>query len=138
MKADRKRLRLERTDLVNQMQQLYTTLESREEQLRDFIRNYEQHRKVFYMHISCIHTSTTALNIHQFPLTHMLQHSNTQLLFMLQESEDAVRVLAREKDLLEREKWDLRRQTKEASEHACALRSALDLKENRIKSWRLN
>ncbi|XP_043102731.1 kazrin-A isoform X3 [Puntigrus tetrazona] len=94
MKADRKRLRLERTDLVNQMQQLYTTLESREEQLRDFIRNYEQHRK---------------------------------------ESEDAVRVLAREKDMLEREKWDLRRQTKEASEHASALRSALDLKENRIK-----
>ncbi|KAI2661631.1 Kazrin-A [Labeo rohita] len=94
MKADRKRLRLERTDLVNQMQQLYTTLESREEQLRDFIRNYEQHRK---------------------------------------ESEDAVRVLAREKDLLEREKWDLRRQTKEATEHASALRSALDLRENRIK-----
>ncbi|XP_073723886.1 kazrin-A isoform X3 [Misgurnus anguillicaudatus] len=94
MKADRKRLRLERTDLVNQMQQLYTTLESREEQLRDFIRNYEQHRK---------------------------------------ESEDAVRILAREKDLLEREKWDLRRQTKEATEHASALRSALDLKENRIK-----
>uniref|UniRef100_A0A8C2HFB3 Kazrin, periplakin interacting protein a n=1 Tax=Cyprinus carpio TaxID=7962 RepID=A0A8C2HFB3_CYPCA len=94
MKADRKRLRLERTDLVNQMQQLYTTLESREEQLRDFIRNYEQHRK---------------------------------------ESEDAVRVLAREKDLLEREKWDLRRYTKEATEHASALRSALDLKENRIK-----
>ncbi|XP_059378661.1 kazrin-A-like isoform X2 [Carassius carassius] len=94
MRADRKHLRLERTDLVNQMQQLYTTLESREEQLRDFIRNYEQHRK---------------------------------------ESEDAVRVLAREKDLLEREKWDLRRHTKEATEYASALRSALDLKENRIK-----
>lgn len=44
-----------------------------------------------------------------------------------------MRVLAREKDLLEREKWDLRRQTKEATEHASALRSALDLKENRIK-----
>ncbi|XP_051965052.1 kazrin-A-like isoform X4 [Xyrauchen texanus] len=94
MKADRKRLRMERTDLVNQMQQLYTTLDSREEQLRDFIRNYEQHRK---------------------------------------ESEDAVRVLAREKDLLEREKWDLRRQTKEATEHASELRTSLDLKENRIK-----
>ncbi|TRZ02693.1 hypothetical protein DNTS_022670 [Danionella cerebrum] len=94
MSTDRKRLRLERTDLVNQMQQLYMTLESREEQLRDFIRNYEQHRK---------------------------------------ESEDAVRVLAREKDLLEREKWDLRRQAKEATEHASALRAALDLKENRIK-----
>lgn len=46
MKADRKRLKSEKTDLVSQMQQLYATLESREEQLRDFIRNYEQHRKV--------------------------------------------------------------------------------------------
>ncbi|XP_069040117.1 kazrin isoform X5 [Lepisosteus oculatus] len=94
MKADRKRLKAEKADLVNQMQQLYATLESREEQLRDFIRNYEQHRK---------------------------------------ESEDAVKALAKEKDLLEREKWDLRRQTKEATEHAGTLRSQLDLKENRIK-----
>lgn len=46
MKADRKRLKAEKTDLVSQMQQLYATLDSREEQLRDFIRNYEQHRKV--------------------------------------------------------------------------------------------
>lgn len=46
MKGDRKRLKAEKADLVNQMQQLYTTLESREEQLRDFIRNYDQHRKV--------------------------------------------------------------------------------------------
>lgn len=46
MKADRKRLKVEKADLVSQMQQLYTTLESREEQLRDFIRNYDQHRKV--------------------------------------------------------------------------------------------
>ncbi|XP_041063154.1 kazrin-like isoform X4 [Carcharodon carcharias] len=45
MKTDRKRLKAEKADLVNQMQQLYATLESREEQLRDFIRNYEQHRK---------------------------------------------------------------------------------------------
>lgn len=54
MKADRKRLKAEKADLVNQMQQLYATLESREEQLRDFIRNYEQHRKVW--HVS--HTQT--------------------------------------------------------------------------------
>lgn len=46
MKSDRKRLKAEKADLVNQMQQLYATLESREDQLRDFIRNYEQHRKV--------------------------------------------------------------------------------------------
>ncbi|XP_064822877.1 kazrin-A-like isoform X3 [Oncorhynchus masou masou] len=94
MKSDRKRLKVEKADLVNQMQQLYTTLESREEQLRDFIRNYDQHRK---------------------------------------ESEDAVKALAKEKDVLEREKWDLRRQTKEATEQACILRSHMDMKENRIK-----
>ncbi|XP_077167184.1 kazrin isoform X2 [Paroedura picta] len=94
MKADRKRLKVEKTDLVSQMQQLYATLESREEQLRDFIRNYEQHRK---------------------------------------ESEDAVKALAKEKDLLEREKWELRRQAKEATDHASALRSQLDLKDNRMK-----
>ncbi|XP_055021590.1 kazrin-A [Boleophthalmus pectinirostris] len=94
MKSDRKRLKAEKADLVNQMQQLYATLESREEQLRDFIRNYEQHRK---------------------------------------ESEDAVKALAKEKDLLEREKWDLRRQTKEATELTALLRTQLDLKENRIK-----
>ena len=46
MKADRKRLKVEKADLVSQMQQLYTTLDSREEQLREFIRNYDQHRKV--------------------------------------------------------------------------------------------
>ncbi|XP_029435023.1 kazrin isoform X3 [Rhinatrema bivittatum] len=94
MKADRKRLKAEKTDLVSQMQQLYATLESREEQLRDFIRNYEQHRK---------------------------------------ESEDAVKALAKEKDLLEREKWELRHQAKEATDHASSLRSQLDLKDNRIK-----
>lgn len=53
--------------------------------------------------------------------------------FSFQESEDAVKVLAKEKDLLEREKWELRRQAKEATDHASALRSQLDLKENRIK-----
>ncbi|XP_018556107.1 kazrin, periplakin interacting protein b isoform X1 [Lates calcarifer] len=94
MKADRKRLKVEKADLVSQMQQLYTTLESREEQLREFIRNYDQHRK---------------------------------------ESEDAVKALAKEKDMLEREKWDLRRQTKEATEQANILRSQMDMKENRIK-----
>jgi len=51
----------------------------------------------------------------------------------LQESEDAVKALAKEKDMLEREKWDLRRQTKEATEQANILRSQMDMKENRVK-----
>ena len=44
-----------------------------------------------------------------------------------------MKALAKEKDVLEREKWDLRRQTKEATEQACILRSHMDIKENRIK-----
>ncbi|XP_037831167.1 kazrin, periplakin interacting protein b isoform X4 [Kryptolebias marmoratus] len=94
MKADRKHLKVENSELVSQMKELYLTLENREEQLREFIRNYDQHRK---------------------------------------ESEDAVKVLAKEKDVLEREKWDLRRQAKESTEQATILRSQIDMKENRIK-----
>ncbi|NXW39078.1 KAZRN protein, partial [Phaetusa simplex] len=103
--GDRKRLKSEKTDLGGEMQQLYATLESREEQLRDFIRNYEQHRG-------------GSLGAQRRGL---------------QESEDAVKALAKEKDLLEREKWELRRQAKEATDHASALRSQLDLKDNRMK-----
>ena len=44
-----------------------------------------------------------------------------------------MKALAKEKDLLEREKWELRRQAKEATDHAAALRSQLDLKDNRMK-----
>ena len=44
-----------------------------------------------------------------------------------------MKALAKEKDLLEREKWDLRRQSKEAMEQANLLRSHMDTKENRIK-----
>ena len=44
-----------------------------------------------------------------------------------------MKALAKEKDMLEREKWDLRRQTKEATEQANILRSQMDMKDNRIK-----
>ncbi|XP_063239852.1 kazrin isoform X2 [Bacillus rossius redtenbacheri] len=45
LKADRKRLKAEKFDLLNQMKQLYGTLEDKEKELRDFIRNYEQMRE---------------------------------------------------------------------------------------------
>ncbi|KAK4303061.1 hypothetical protein Pmani_024899 [Petrolisthes manimaculis] len=45
LKADRKRLKAEKFDLINQMKQLYATLEDKEKELRDFIRNYEQRMK---------------------------------------------------------------------------------------------
>ncbi|XP_018394051.1 PREDICTED: kazrin isoform X3 [Cyphomyrmex costatus] len=42
LKTDRKRLKAEKFDLLNQMKALYGTLEDKERELRDFIRNYEQ------------------------------------------------------------------------------------------------
>lgn len=42
MKADRKRLKAEKLELLNQLKQLYGTLEDKEGELRDFIRKYEQ------------------------------------------------------------------------------------------------
>lgn len=46
LKADRKRLKAEKFDLLNQMKQLYASLEDKERELRDFIRNYEQVKRL--------------------------------------------------------------------------------------------
>lgn len=45
VRLDRKRLKAEKLDLLNQMKQLYCTLEDKEVELRDFIRNYEVRMK---------------------------------------------------------------------------------------------
>lgn len=42
LKADRKRLKTEKFDVLNQMKQLYATLEDKEKELREFIRAYEK------------------------------------------------------------------------------------------------
>ena len=45
MKSDRKRLKAEKIELLGQMKQLYSTLQDKESELREFIRNYEQRMK---------------------------------------------------------------------------------------------
>ncbi|XP_022239692.1 kazrin-like [Limulus polyphemus] len=45
LKHDRKRLKGEKFQVLNHMKQLYSTLEDKEKELRDFIRNYEQRMK---------------------------------------------------------------------------------------------
>ncbi|XP_066255561.1 kazrin isoform X1 [Euwallacea similis] len=42
LKADKRRLKAEKFDLLNQMKQLFSTLEDKERELRDFIRTYGQ------------------------------------------------------------------------------------------------
>ncbi|XP_030755835.1 kazrin isoform X2 [Sitophilus oryzae] len=44
LKADKRRLKAEKYDLLNQMKQLFSTLEDKENELRDFIRTYGQVR----------------------------------------------------------------------------------------------
>ena len=48
LKVDRKRLKGEKFDLLSQMKALYGTLEDKERELRDFIRNYEQVSYILY------------------------------------------------------------------------------------------
>ncbi|CAM9932752.1 unnamed protein product [Lampetra fluviatilis] len=94
MKADRRRLREEKGDLVSQMKQLYSTLDEKEDQLRTFIRNYELHRK---------------------------------------ENEEATRALVVERESSDREKWEILRRVREATDRSLALRTQLDARDNRIK-----
>ncbi|CAG9768186.1 unnamed protein product [Ceutorhynchus assimilis] len=42
LKSDKRRLKAEKFDLLNQMKQLFSTLEDKEKELRDFIRTYGQ------------------------------------------------------------------------------------------------
>ena len=55
LKADRKRLKAEKVELLGQMKQLYVTLEDKEGELRDFIRNYEQRMKDSEDNIKQVH-----------------------------------------------------------------------------------
>lgn len=63
MKSDRKRLKGEKLDLLSQMKQLYATLEEKETELRDFIRNYEQRVKesdeMVKQVFGCFHVGTS-------------------------------------------------------------------------------
>ncbi|CAL1545908.1 unnamed protein product [Lymnaea stagnalis] len=90
MKSDRKRLKGEKLDLLSQMKQLYTTLEEKETELRDFIRNYEQRVK---------------------------------------ESDDMIKQLAKEKEDVENDKWEIITKAKDAAERAMFLKTQLDAKE---------
>jgi len=48
LKLERKKLKSEKLDLLSQMKQLYSTLDDKEKELRDFIRNYEQVRNIYF------------------------------------------------------------------------------------------
>ncbi|KAG0715970.1 Kazrin [Chionoecetes opilio] len=106
LKADRKRLKAEKFDLLNQMKQLYATLEDKEKELRDFIRNYEQ-------------------QIFQTPFFPPDQR--------MKDSDESLRHLASERDETEREKWNILKHARDESERVVKLSAQLGLKEATVK-----
>ena len=60
LKIDRQRLKSDKTELLNQIQEMQKTIDDKEEQLRDFIREFELQMKV--SRASRIFTILTFLN----------------------------------------------------------------------------
>ena len=80
MKADRKRLKTEKTDLVGQMKQMYGTLKDKEAELRDFIRSYEQRNRDMLDNIKQVETFVHLdICIYQFEWLCILNSCNAEI-----------------------------------------------------------
>ncbi|XP_046821250.1 kazrin isoform X8 [Vespa crabro] len=99
LKADRKRLKAEKFDLLNQMKALYGTLEDKERELRDFIRNYEQRMR-----------------------------ENEATLGRFQQQEGGISSEERERER-ERERWSLLRAARDEADRSLSLAASLADKE---------
>ncbi|KYQ48666.1 Kazrin [Trachymyrmex zeteki] len=99
LKADRKRLKAEKFDLLNQMKALYGTLEDKERELRDFIRNYEQRMR-----------------------------ENEATLGRLQQQGAGIPTEERERER-ERERWSLLRAARDEADRSLSLAASLADKE---------
>ncbi|KAI4494803.1 hypothetical protein M0804_001004 [Polistes exclamans] len=99
LKADRKRLKAEKFDLLNQMKALYGTLEDKERELRDFIRNYEQRMR-----------------------------ENEATLGRFQQQEGGISTEERERER-ERERWSLIRAARDEADRSLSLAASLADKE---------
>nr|XP_050848725.1 kazrin isoform X9 [Vespula vulgaris] len=99
LKADRKRLKAEKFDLLNQMKALYGTLEDKERELRDFIRNYEQRMR-----------------------------ENEATLGRFQQQEGGMSSEERERER-ERERWSLLRAARDEADRSLSLAASLADKE---------
>ncbi|XP_015175740.1 PREDICTED: kazrin isoform X2 [Polistes dominula] len=99
LKADRKRLKAEKFDLLNQMKALYGTLEDKERELRDFIRNYEQRMR-----------------------------ENEATLGRFQQQDGGISSEERERER-ERERWSLLRAARDEADRSLSLAASLADKE---------
>ncbi|XP_060597921.1 kazrin-like [Ruditapes philippinarum] len=106
LKADRKRLKGEKLELLNQMKQLYGTLEDKEAELRDFIRNYEQRMRESDDTIKQLCVEKEHCDREKWDIIQKARHAAEQAVFLQTHSEE------REKHIhkLETELIELREQ----------------------------
>ncbi|KAK6618484.1 hypothetical protein RUM43_013677 [Polyplax serrata] len=121
LKLDRKRLKSEKMDLLNQMKQLYGTLEDKEKELRDFIRNYEQVPVGEVCGFCC---GTSRL------LSNDLQR--------IRDSESSLQQLSTEREERERERWSLLRHARDEAERSLSLAAQLAAKDAHIQQLQEN
>ncbi|KAJ8938990.1 hypothetical protein NQ318_015555 [Aromia moschata] len=103
LKADKRRLKAEKFDLLNQMKQLYSTLEDKEKELRDFIRSYGQ-----------------------------VLDSRPQIP-RVRDNETSLQQLSTEREERERERWSLLRHARDEAERSLSLAAQLNAKELQLQ-----
>ncbi|KAL4221609.1 hypothetical protein ACF0H5_019866 [Mactra antiquata] len=87
LKADRKRLKGEKLELLNQMKQLYSTLEDKEAELRDFIRNYEQRMRESDETIKQLCVEKDQCDREKWEIIQKARHAAEQAVFLQTQSE---------------------------------------------------
>ncbi|XP_053379298.1 kazrin-like isoform X2 [Mercenaria mercenaria] len=88
LKADRKRLKGEKLELLNQMKQLYGTLEDKESELRDFIRNYEQRMRESDDTIKQLCAEKEHCDREKWEIIQKARHAAEQAVFLQTHSEE--------------------------------------------------
>ncbi|KAJ3663762.1 hypothetical protein Zmor_007989, partial [Zophobas morio] len=123
LKSDRRRLKAEKFDLLGQMKQLYATLEDKEKELRDFIRNYEQvsagEGRRCYLESLGIEVA-----IDRFRLNFEGR---------VRENETSLQQLSTEREERERERWSLLRHARDEAERSLSLAAQLNAKELQLQ-----
>ncbi|KAG1658781.1 Kazrin [Nymphon striatum] len=146
LKQDRKRLKSEKFDLLNQMKQLFGTLEDKEKELREFIRSYEHCMRESEKNLKRKRNTDDPISIildicslgMEIPVRAVSQvHSSFQETWHSLEVEihyeDNVTLLARERDESEREKWKILKHARDEAERSVTLCAKLGQKEGHLK-----
>nr|CAH7729668.1 unnamed protein product [Callosobruchus chinensis] len=130
LKADKRRLKAEKFDLLNQMKQLYLTLEDKEKELRDFIRNYGQKCGEAVETAKHVIFDCPALCRRRSSYPEVVQEKGRQ---QTRDNESSLQQLCTEREERERERWSLLRHARDEAERSLSLAAQLNAKELQLQ-----